>query len=53
MYRRISETFDELLSGKILGISGIDAFRPLISKQAEVLDVHYPKLPYITKRNIP
>ena len=43
MYKRISETFNEPLNGKILGVSGIDAFHPLISKQAEILDVHYPK----------
>lgn len=50
MYRRISETLNEPLGGKILGISGIDAFRPLISKQAEVLDVHYPE---VDMQNLP
>lgn len=50
MYRRIGETFDEPLTGKILGISGIDAFYSLISKEAEVLDVHYPK---IDMQNLP
>ena len=46
MYKRIKECFKEphTLNGKILGISGIENFRPLISKDAEVLDVHYPEV---------
>jgi len=44
MYKRIKECFKEPINGKILGISGIENFRPLISKDAEVLDVHYPEV---------
>jgi SAM-dependent methyltransferase len=50
MYRRINEILNEPLDGKILGISGIGAFRPLISEQAEVLDVHYPE---VDMQNLP
>ena len=44
MYKRIKECFKEPINGKILGISGIENFRPLISKDAKVLDVHYPEV---------
>jgi len=50
MYKRIKECFKEPINGKILGISGIENFRPLISKDAEVLDVHYPE---IDMQNLP
>jgi len=50
MYQKIAETLREPLAGKILGVSGIDAFRPLICKQAEVLDVHYPE---VDMQNLP
>lgn len=44
MYKRIKEVFNKPMNGKILGISGIDNFRSLISEQAEVLDVQYPEV---------
>lgn len=42
MYKELRESLKEPMKGKILGISGIDAFRPFISTSAEILDVHYP-----------
>ncbi len=44
MYRRIEASFSSKLTGRILGISGIDPFRHLIDKRAEVLDLHYPEI---------
>ena len=44
MYKKISGHFKEPIKGKILGISGIKNFYPLISKNAEVLDVQYPEV---------
>jgi len=44
MYKRIKKCLGEPMNGKILGISGIEHFRPLISKTAEVLDVQYPEV---------
>ena len=38
------------MDGKILGISGIENFRSLISKTAEILDVQYPK---VDMQNLP
>lgn len=51
MLTQIGEYFKRPMRGKILGISGIENFRPLISDDSEVLDVHYPevdmqRLPY-------
>jgi SAM-dependent methyltransferase len=51
MYKRIAEYFKEPMEGKILGISGIDNFRPLISSNASVVDTSFPdvdmqELPY-------
>jgi ubiquinone/menaquinone biosynthesis C-methylase UbiE len=48
---KMKEYFDEPLTGKILGISGIESFRPLISKNAELIEIFYPdvdihNLPY-------
>lgn len=50
MYQRIKEYFKEPMKGKILGISGIENFRLLISKNAEVLDVQYPG---VNMQNLP
>lgn len=44
MYRRMKEYFNVPIGGKVLGISGIENFRPLIDKNAEVLDVQYPEV---------
>lgn len=44
MYKKMHEYFQSPLEGKILGISGIENFRPLIDKNAEVLDVQYPEI---------
>jgi SAM-dependent methyltransferase len=51
MYKTVSYYFKDLIKGKILGISGIEYFRPLIDKTSEVLDIYYPdadmqRLPY-------
>lgn len=40
----MEEYFDEPIKGRILGIIGIENFLPLISKDAEVTDVHYPEV---------
>ena len=54
MYKRIRECLKKNkllpLDGKILGISGIDNFRPLISKKAEVIDTEYPE---VDMQNLP
>lgn len=50
MYRKIKEYFKQPIEGKILGISGIKNFYPLISKNAEVLEVQYP---VINMQNLP
>jgi len=44
MYKRMREYFQNPLKGKILGISGIENFRPFIDMDAEVLDVNYPEI---------
>jgi ubiquinone/menaquinone biosynthesis C-methylase UbiE len=44
MYKRIQEYFPHPLTGKILGISGIENFRPFIDGNAEVSDVQYPEI---------
>jgi len=52
MYRTISEHFPEGMTGKILGISGIEGFHPLIDMhRCEVTETAYPavdmqQLPY-------
>lgn len=50
MYKKLREFFKEPMDGKILGISGIENFRPLISKTADVLDVQYPE---VDMQNLP
>jgi len=50
MYKKMAEYFKVPMKGKILGISGIDNFRSLIEKDAEVLDVHYPE---VDMQNLP
>lgn len=51
MYKRIRECFKEPIRGKILGISGIKNFYPLIDmKVSEVMDVHYPE---VDMQNLP
>jgi len=50
MYKKLKEYFKEPMDGKILGISGIKNFLPLISKKAEVLDVQYPE---VDMQNLP
>ena len=42
MYRRIQAALEVPLSGRILGVSGIENFRHMIGPGAEVLDLHYP-----------
>lgn len=51
MYKRIKECLKHPLDGKILGISGIDNFLPIISINADIFDTRYPdvdiqNLPY-------
>lgn len=50
MYKKLMEFFKKSMDGKILVISGIGNFRPLISKNAEVLDVQYPE---VDMQNLP
>ena len=54
MYKKIKENFKKQMNGKIFGISGIENYQCLISKNAEVIDVQYPEvdmqdLPYEDK----
>ena len=45
MYKRISQYFKEPMKGKILGISGINNFYPLIDmKNTELTEVEYPNV---------
>jgi len=48
MYERIKKCLKQNnyvpMEGKILGISGIENFYPLISRSAELLDTQYPEL---------
>lgn len=44
MYKRMSQCLKKPMDGKILGISGIENFRSLISRTADVLDVQYPEI---------
>jgi SAM-dependent methyltransferase len=50
MYKRIRECFKYPLEGMILGISGIENFKTLIDKSAEVLDMNYPE---VDMQNLP
>ena len=44
MYRQLREYFKEPMSGKILGISGIAEFHPLINKNADITDGQFPEI---------
>ena len=48
MYKQIKQCLEGNnllpLNGKILGISNIESFRPLISKKAKVIDTKYPEV---------
>jgi len=45
MYKRISQCLKEPMRGKILGISGINSFYPLIDmKNAELTEIEYPNV---------
>jgi len=45
MYKKIHNYFGKSIKGKILAISGIDNFRPLIDmKYAELNETHYPEV---------
>lgn len=48
MYKQIKQTLERNnllpLNGKILGISNIESFRPLISEKAKVIDTKYPEV---------
>jgi ubiquinone/menaquinone biosynthesis C-methylase UbiE len=50
MYKKLREGFEEPLDGNILGISGIENFRPLISEKADVTDAQYPD---VDMQNLP
>lgn len=50
MYKKIRKCLKEPINGEVLGISGIENFRPLISENAEVLDVQYPE---VDMQNLP
>lgn len=51
MYEKMHSYFGKSLKGKILGISGIDNFYPLIDmKFAEVNEIHYPE---VDMQNLP
>jgi SAM-dependent methyltransferase len=43
MYRRISAAVAQPMRGTILGVSGIENFRPLIHPTASVIDIQYPE----------
>jgi len=45
MYERIRESLPKL-DGNILGISGIDNFKPLICQDANVIDSQYPDIDF-------
>ncbi|MBI5233964.1 MAG: class I SAM-dependent methyltransferase [Deltaproteobacteria bacterium] len=42
MYRQLGLFFKGRISGKILGISGIEGFHPFIDKNAEITDDRFP-----------
>lgn len=51
MYNKIKECFNEPIKGKILGISGIVNFYPLIDfKSSEITEVNYPA---VDMQNLP
>lgn len=50
MYKKIQEYFKQPMRGKILGISGIENFHSLISKNAVVIDAKYPE---VDMQNLP
>jgi len=51
MYKRISEIFKKPISGRILGISGIKNFYPLLDvENAELIEVEYPE---VDMQNLP
>jgi SAM-dependent methyltransferase len=43
MYRRIGAAIAQPMRGKILGVSGIENFRPMIDQGASVVDIQYPE----------
>jgi SAM-dependent methyltransferase len=47
MYKQIEQCLKENdllpLEGKVLGITGVQAFRPLLSKNAEIVETTYPE----------
>jgi len=50
MYKRIGECFGQPIKGKVLGVSGIDNFKFLISNDSDVLNVQYPE---VDMQNLP
>ena len=42
MYRRIRTALDTPISGRVLGISGIENFGDMMAPEAEILDTSYP-----------
>ncbi len=50
MYKKIRGHFNQPMRGKILGISGIDNFDSLISRNSVVINTHYPE---VDMQNLP
>lgn len=50
MYKRIQEYFKQPIEGKVLGISGIENFHSIISKDAVVIETQYPE---VDMQNLP
>ena len=50
MYKKIRDYFRQPMKGKILGISGIEYFLPLISKDSDIFEAHYPE---VDMQNLP
>ena len=45
MYKKIAECFKKPMAGKILGISGIENFYPIINKEhSNITEGHYPEV---------
>ena len=42
MYRRIGAALAQPMRGTILGVSGIENFRPMIDRTASVIEIQYP-----------
>ena len=42
MYRQIQAALKEPLTGRVLGVSGIENFRSMISSDADVVETMYP-----------